>query len=102
MALLQSWLERKKYEVKFTSSRQEVPLIIRDFKPGIVVADILQNNVIEDLRDDEHTKNIPILLMSGYTKGQENYQLKIDDVIEKPFNLSLLEKKIARLFKKAG
>ena len=102
MGLLKQWLESKTYMVKITTSRKEVPRLMQEFKPGIVMADIMQKDVVEDLKEDENTRNVPILLMSGYTKGQNNLQHKVDDIIEKPFNLPLLEVKLRKLSKKAG
>lgn len=79
-----------------------MPHLMQEFKPGIVMADILQKNAVEDLKENEHTRNVPILLMSGYTKGQNDLHLKVDDIIEKPFNLALLEVKLRKLLKKTG
>lgn len=101
MTLLKQWLESKTYQVKITTSREEVPQLMREFNPGIVMADIMQKQVVEDLKENENTRNVPILLMSGYTKGQNNLHLKVDDIIEKPFNLPLLEVKLKKLLKKA-
>ncbi len=102
MELLKSWLETKTYEVKITTNREEVPQLIREFKPGIVMADIMQQQVITDLKENENTRDVRVLLMSGYTKRQETLEIEADDVIEKPFNLPLLEFKLNKLFKKVG
>ena len=102
MGLLKQWLESKTYIVKITTSRKEVPQLMLEFKPGIIMADIMQNEVVQDLKENENTRDIPILLMSGYTNGQHNLHLKADDIIEKPFNLPLLEVKLRKLLKKAG
>lgn len=100
--LLKSWLESKTYEVRITTSREDVPRIIREFKPVIVIADIIQKQVIIDLKENKFTCNIPVMLMSGYTKRQDTHHLKADDVIEKPFNLPLLEFKLNKMLKQAG
>lgn len=102
MDLLKSWLETKTYEVKITTSREDVPRLMREFKPGIVMADIIQQQVISDLKQNEHTCDIPVMLMSGYTKRQDSLHLKADDIIEKPFNLPLLEFKLNKLLKNTG
>ncbi len=99
MGLLKLWLESKTYEVQITSSSTEVPRLINEFKPGIVMADVMQNKVVHDLKEDERTRGIPILLMSGYSKKQHDLHLKVDDIIEKPFNLPLLEVKLKKLLK---
>lgn len=100
MALLKTWLERKKYQVKYTESKEEVPHLMKDFNPRVVLVDVLQGAVAEELKSDQQTRNIPILLMTGYTKSRQNTTLPADDIIEKPFNLDLLEKKIENLISK--
>ena len=102
MSLLKQWLESKTYLVKITTSRNEVPHLMREFMPEIAMVDIMQKGVIYDLKEDENTRNVSILLMSGYSKGHNYLQLRVDDIIEKPFNLPLLEFKLSKLLKKAG
>ncbi len=60
-----------------------------------------QSKLTEELKTNEQTKKIPIILMTGYTISNENsIDVDVDDVIEKPFNLPLLEKKVEELLKK--
>lgn len=99
MGLLKLWLESKTYEVQITGSRRDVPRLMSEFKPGIVMADVMQDKVVQDLKENERTRDIPILLMSGYSKKQNDLHLKVDDIIEKPFNLPLLEVKLKKLLK---
>jgi DNA-binding response OmpR family regulator len=40
--------------------------------------------------------------MTGYTQRHKPLEVAADDVIEKPFNLSLLEKKIGKLISITG
>ncbi len=103
MWLLQKWLERKEYEVKYTGNEEEVFNIMRKFAPDLVLVDVLQSEVAEQLKSNEHTKEIPVILMTGYTISKQSINATIaDDVIEKPFNPKLLEKKIERFLKKTG
>jgi DNA-binding response OmpR family regulator len=97
MSLLTSWLEKKSYTVKYTGNKQEVPSLAKEFDPQLVMVDVLQKEVIEQLKDDDETRTIPVLLMTGHTFMQKNFQVPADDTIEKPFNLNLLERKIERL-----
>ncbi len=99
MTLLKNWLEKKTYIVKFTGSLEEAPKMVKEFRPGLVLVDVLQKDVIEQLKNDKKTNAVPVLLMTGYTLRQINKQLPVDDTIEKPFNLPLLEKKIEKLIK---
>ena len=97
MSLLKMWLERKNYKVKYTSNQQEVPHLVREFNPHLVIVDILQKDVVDKIKDDNETTHVPVLLMTGYTQRQNLRGTNANDVIEKPFNLALLEKKIERL-----
>ena len=97
MNLLKSWLEKKAYKVEYTSDREVVPDMVKEFNPRVVLVDVLQKEVIEQLKSDEETRTIPVLLMTGYTVRQKNPHVPADDIIEKPFNLNLLEKKIEKL-----
>jgi CheY-like chemotaxis protein len=97
MTLLTLWLENKAYKVKYTGNIEEVQELVKEFNPQLVMVDILQKEVIEQLKDNEKTREIPVLLMTGYATRQKNSQVPADDVIEKPFNLNLLERKIEKL-----
>src|SRR5687767_6559480 len=94
MSLLKCWLERKSYKVKYTDSKEEVPEIIKEFVPHLVIVDVLQKDVLRNLKTYKETTSVPLLLMTGYTRRLEDDQLPVDDTIEKPFNLPLLENKI--------
>lgn len=97
MSLLQTWLQKKNYAVKFTGNPDEVPQLVRKFEPKLFIVDILQKDVIKQLKEDEKTNDVPVILMTGYSYRQKVNDLPVDDVIEKPFNLSLFEKKIQKL-----
>src|SRR5438045_4171000 len=90
MELLKSWLEKKAYSVKYTGDRNLVPDLVEKFNPKVVLVDILQKEVVEDLKSDKKTSSIPVILMTGYTIKHKLSQIPADDVIEKPFNLNLL------------
>src|SRR4051812_41353420 len=97
MQLLKQWLEKRSYEVRYTGTREDVAGMVKDFMPGLVIADILQHEVINDLRSDPNSRDIPILMMSGYTDGGLLKRPDVNDIIEKPLNLALLEKKVQQL-----
>jgi DNA-binding response OmpR family regulator len=100
MSLLQRWLEKKNYQVRFTSSKDEVIKIMESFKPEILLVDVLHSDIIHSLKAKEESRVVPIVLMTGYTSRRIGGQLPVEDVIEKPFNLAVLEKKIETLLKK--
>jgi DNA-binding response OmpR family regulator len=94
MSLLQTWLEQKNYTVKFTGNAAEVSQLIKTFEPKLLIVDILQKDILKQLKSNGHASDFAILLMTGYSYRQKTEDLPVDDVIEKPFNLSVLEKKI--------
>ena len=100
MTLLKNWLEKRTYKVKYTGNQEEVSKIIKEFAPELVIVDVLQREVIKQLKIRKETSSVPVLLMTGYALRQVNNQLPVDDIIEKPFNLSLLEKKIEKLIQR--
>ena len=103
MELLKSWLERKKYKVKYTGNGDDVTQIVKDFNPDVIIVDVLQEKVAKNLKATEKTKNIPIILMTGYTILNRDFSMdNADDIIEKPFDPQILERKIKNVLKKAA
>ena len=103
MDLLKSWLERKRYKVKFTGNEDEVPHIVKDFEPDLVLVDVLKQGTAKQLKSSEKTKHIPVIMMTGYTIPEHNISKEhVDDIIEKPFDPNLLDKKIQACLKKTG
>jgi DNA-binding response OmpR family regulator len=103
MELLEKWLKRKSYKVKYTGNEDEVADIVKDFKPDLVLVDVLKEMAAKELKSSEKTKQIPILMMTGYTLKSQNYPKEnVDDVIEKPFDPLELDKKIEKLLKRGG
>lgn len=103
MDLLKSWLERKKYKVKFTGNEDEPPHIVKDFRPDLLLIDVLKEGVARELKSSEKTKNIPVILMTGYTITSQNISHEhVDALIEKPFDPNALDKIISKILKRAG
>ena len=96
MSLLKSYLEMKSYRVEYTSSQDEALEMMENFDPALVIVDILQKSIIQPLRENPATSRVPILLMSGYSLRSKDYEEGADDVIEKPFDLALLDNKISK------
>jgi len=97
MSLLKIWLERKSYHVKYTSSGDNIPQLIKEFEPKVVLVDILQKAAATEIKNNKETNDVPVILMTGYTSRRTPLEAIVDDVIEKPFDLALLEKKIGQL-----
>jgi len=96
MSLLKSYLELKAYEVEYTSSRDEAMQMVEEFHPGLVIVDVLQKEIIQPLKENKTTAQVPILLMSGYSLRSKDFETGADDVIEKPFDLAILNTKIEK------
>jgi DNA-binding response OmpR family regulator len=62
-----------------------------------VLIDVLQKEAVKEIKNNEETSNVPLILMTGYTSRKTSLEAIVDDTIEKPFDLVLLEKKIGRL-----
>ncbi len=103
MTLLKTWLERREHKVTFTSAAEDVADIINKFKPDVLLVDVLQGKVIDELKTHNHTKEIPVILMTGYTLPKKTASThRADDIVEKPFDLVLLQDKIEQFLKNTG
>lgn len=95
MRLFERWLERKSYDVKFTTNLDNVVSIIKEFKPQLIIVDIDQKEIIPAVK--KHDSSLLLLLMTGFIHHEVYSALPVDDIIEKPFSLELLEKKVGQL-----
>lgn len=103
MELLKKWLQGKKYKVKYTSNGEEVLQMADDFKPDLFLVDVLHKATAKELKNCDKTKDIPVILMTGYTiSSQHNSADIVDDIIEKPFDPRVLENKIKSWLKNTG
>ena len=101
--LLKNWLERKEYDVKFTIHQKDVPGIINDFAPDLLLLDALHIDVLKELKSLVKAKEIPVILMTGNTINDEHKDVDLaDDVIKKPFSTKLLEKRVGAFLKHTG
>ena len=99
MSLLKMWLEKRDYDVKYTGNTNEVTALIREFKPGIILVDQPQVNVVDEIKKDHRDcQSIPIIMMTGYTTRICAGGKTIDAVIEKPFYPEALEKLLKKYF----
>lgn len=95
MSLLQTWLEKKAYNVQYTGNTREVPELLDKFKPDIVLVDQPQLDSIKDISAEEKS-SFAVILMTGYTTRYDSPQIAVDEVIEKPFHPETLEKLIQK------
>ncbi len=97
MSLIEIWLERKGYDVKFTANKKEEINLVESFSPTLIIIDILQLETLLAIRHIPEYKNVPMLLMTGQDLGDFNDNLPVDNFIEKPFDIALFERKINNL-----
>jgi len=94
------------YEVRTASTRSSLMAHIEIFKPDIILMDVLLDGVngreiCKELKENDDTKNIYIILLSGSHEQLRNYkECKADDIIEKPFEFEDVERKIKLLLNK--
>jgi twitching motility two-component system response regulator PilH len=86
------------FEVSGVTTGKEFKTQLKSFLPDLVIMDVIL--IKEDGRDlcrefkKEH-KNIPVILISANAKLLIDYKgCKADDIIEKPFNIADILKKI--------
>ena len=95
MSLLKELLEKKSYLVKYTSSGEDSIRIAKKFEPALLLIDVLQKEYIPRLKAHPDTARIPVILMTGYSGNNEQMnEAEADDIIEKPFFIGQLQKKI--------
>jgi CheY-like chemotaxis protein len=63
--------------VKYTSRKEEVPGLMKKFAPRLVLVDILQKEVIEQIKNDHKTSKVPVILMTGYTLRQQPLEIPL-------------------------
>ncbi len=81
------------YEVKCAVHSKEAFGYIATFKPDLVILDLLLSgengkDVCIALKADEHTKHLPIIMMSAHPSALETItQSGADDFLAKPFSI---------------
>ena len=94
MQLLQDLLQLRGYEVKYSSTREEVPSMIRSFRPDLVLLDITQRVIIDEISLEATRNNVPVLLMTGHNSYPEKRENEFKYFIRKPFTINELAEKI--------
>ena len=89
-------LEDEGYFVSTTPKGEETYKIVDEFMPDLILLDILMSGkdgreICKNLKKDENTKNIPVILISAHPSAAESYhQSGAEDFLAKPFELSSL------------
>jgi len=104
LEVVQLILEENKYKVFPLMNGRPVFRIIDEFKPDLILMDIKLDGmdgraIFREIRGRAKTAHLPVILTSG--GFSEDYimreQLLADDFLEKPFEMSVMLKKIKAL-----
>ena len=101
---IQLILEIGCFKVSALSDGEEVFKRIDEFKPDLLLLDISLGHIdgrvlCEQLKADEKTSKLPILLISGLYEAKDFTTLNYgqDDFLSKPFQMDVLLKKIFKI-----
>ncbi|MBK7994315.1 MAG: response regulator [Blastocatellia bacterium] len=99
--LLKISLIKEGYNVIDANNGEEGLRIAREHLPDLIILDVKLPDingfeVLACLKQDEHTKKIPVIIMSVLTDAKESIQMGAVDHIIKPVDLNYLKTKINR------
>lgn len=101
--LVQTLLSIDGYRVVTCINPMIVKEMIRKEKPDLLITDMLMSGVdgrtlIRDLRQDENTSGLKIIMMSAHPAAlKHSAESGSDDFIEKPFDYAVLKEKVKAL-----
>lgn len=103
LKILQKILTRENYEVEVLSQWHDAFTLVNTFKPQVILLDILLSgidgrHISKQLKSNEQTRNIPIILITANPDIAKNIGTSgADDFLEKPFTKEELISKIEKL-----
>lgn len=95
-------LKREGYQVETASRREEALEMIAAEKPSLILLDVLLSGsdgreLCRELKADEATRHIPIIMFSGHPVAAQQFALYgADDFLAKPLNTQLLLQKLSQ------
>jgi DNA-binding response OmpR family regulator len=98
-------LEEEGYIVRTVMGRKSLMKELGRFTPDIIILDILLSGdngkeICKELKANENTKHIPVILMSASPRLLKDHEeCGADDTIAKPFHLKELSEKIRSALK---
>jgi DNA-binding response OmpR family regulator len=99
-----SLLELNGFEVRSAGSAKELNAILNSFTPDLILLDVMLGTdsgreICKDLK--EKHPEISIILISANPRLLDNYEeCRADDIIEKPFTITIVLDKINKLLAK--
>ena len=100
ISLMRMLLHKKNYDVASASREAEVEQAIADFKPDIIILDVLLSgsdgrSICKKIKSTETSKNIPVIMFSAHPGAQKNIdEYGADEFISKPFQSTALLERI--------
>ncbi|UKT64777.1 response regulator [Pedobacter mucosus] len=90
------------YLVKGISTIENLDKVIGDFKPDIILLDIVMGNIdgrtiCNQLKNSLITAHIPVILLTASILKPDSIPCKSDAILEKPFDIYQLEALVERL-----
>ncbi|MEE8359628.1 MAG: response regulator [Candidatus Omnitrophota bacterium] len=101
-------LKREGYEIYIAYDGEEGLEKIRSQKPDLVLLDLILpkldgRDLLKIIKDDEKTKDIPVVILSGMTQQWDRnigLELGADEYIEKPLDMIKLASQLKNIFRK--
>jgi len=95
LELIDIILSEEGYELDLISSDKEVFNHIKDFGPDAILLDIIHPTaegtaLCKAIKAAEDTSNIPVIVLSTHPKAEVVKEICADEVVPKPFDVSLL------------
>ena len=98
-------LKKQGYDVETASRKEEAILKLKEFKPAVVLLDVLLSGsdgreLCQEIKASSEHKNVPVIMFSAHPGAAENIgSYGADDFIAKPINTDALLKKVNKLAK---
>ena len=105
--LLKTVLEFEDYKVLVEPNPDNVVKVIRQVQPTLVLMDVHSDQgdtlgVLRDLKADETTKKVPIVMASGMDRSDECMKAGASAFLLKPFRPDELIKLVAKIVAASG
>ena len=105
VVLVQAILNSKGYNITTAMSVKEALPIIDDKPPKLILLDLLMPQIsgyqfLEDLKKNDDTKDIPVIIVSAVTDKESRIKTKklgAVDYIEKPIDIKVLLNKVQEI-----
>ena len=91
------------YQVKGTDNKADFDQLLSNWNPNAVILDLklsdgFGGDICRDIKQDEQTRHIPVILFSAYFNKEEDFaEFGCDGVITKPFDLEVLAAGVKRV-----